>query len=531
MVQICIGILKIMTDYRKNSKMSHISENNNRIAKNTLFLYLRMFVSLAISIITGRVVLQTLGVEDYGINAVVGSVVGMFGVINTSMVGATSRFITYEMGRGDEGRLKDTFSTTVTIHFLIGIILIVLLETVGLWFVNTQLVIPENRMFAANCIYQFSIISILPGITQIPYSACLVAHEKLDVYAYFDILNTILKLVIIYLLLIGDFDKLILYGFLSFCVGMIMLTLNRVYCIKKFPETHYHFVWDKTILKPMLSFSGWDTFGSVAGMARGEGVAMLINMFFGPAVNAASGIANSVTYFTGGFANNIIMAARPQLIKRYAQGEHESMIKLMHESVVLSFLLMTYLTIPLMSEIHFVLNLWLGIVPDYACIFTNLVLAFSIIGCIAGVVIIIVHATGRVKRTSIVNGTMYLLVIPITYVAFKTGAPAWIPFAYNAFAFFCGAMFNVWFASTYVPALSLRQFFCHTILPCIALFTVVAIPSIALHFYLPEGWLRILLSIGITVLLTTFIGYQFMLDKEMRAKAVLMIKNKVLHRK
>lgn len=504
--------------------------SNSRIAKNTAYLYLRMFVSLAISIVTGRVVLQTLGVEDYGINAVVGSVIGMFSVINTSMIGATSRFITYEMGRGDNKRLKDTFSTTLTIHILIGIILVVVLETVGLWLVNTQLVIPENRMFAANCIYQFSIVSTMLGVTQIPYSACLVAHEKLDVYAYFDILNTFLKLAIIYLLLIGNFDKLILYGFLTFCVGIIMLVFNRIYCIKKFPETHYHFIWDKNLMKPIVSFSGWDTLGGFASMARGEGVTMLINMFFGPTVNAASGIANSVTYFTGGFANNIIMAARPQLIKRYANGEYEAMIKLMHESVILCFLLMTYLTIPLMSEIHFVLDLWLGIVPDYACIFTNLVLAFGIIGCIAGVVIIIVHATGRVKRTSIVNGILYLLVIPITYVAFHVGAPAWVPFAYNAFAFFCGAIFNLWFVSIYVPELSLRQFFSHTILPCIVLFVIVAIPSVALHFCLPEGWLRLLLSIGITVLLTTIIGYQFMLDKEMRAKVAMMVKNKILHK-
>ena len=196
--------------------------NNKTIAKNTVFLYLRMFISLALSLITGRVVLRTLGVDDYGINAVVGGVLGMFGVVQTCMIGATSRFITYELGRGDKKRLSDTFSTTLTIHIIIGIVLVLLLETVGLWFLNYKLVIPEGRMFAANVIYQFSVLSTMLGVTQTPYSSTMVAHEKLNVYAYFDILNLALKLVIIYILLIGNMDKLILYGILTFCVSTFM---------------------------------------------------------------------------------------------------------------------------------------------------------------------------------------------------------------------------------------------------------------------------------------------------------------------
>ena len=269
--------------------------NNKRIAQNTLYLYLRMFISLALSLVTGRVVLQTLGVEDYGINAVVGGVIGMFGVIQVCMIGATSRFITYELGRGDRKRLQDTFSTTLTLHIIIAIILFVIFETVGLWMVNYKLVIPEGRMFAANCVYQFSIISLMLGVTQTPYSSAIVAHEKMDIYAYFDILNTVLKLVIIYLLLIGNMDKLILYGLLTFCVSTLIMVLNRIYCLRHFPETHYHFIWDKSLIKPIFAFSGWDIMGNVAVMARGEGITILINLFFGAAFNAAAGIANTVT--------------------------------------------------------------------------------------------------------------------------------------------------------------------------------------------------------------------------------------------
>ena len=499
--------------------------SNKRIAKNTLYLYLRMFISLALSLVTGRVVLQTLGVEDYGINAVVGGVIGMFGVIQVCMIGATSRFITYELGRGDERRLKDTFSTTLTLHIIIALVLFVILETVGLWMVNYKLVIPEGRMYAANCIYQFSIISLMFGVTQTSYSSAIVAHEKMDVYAYFDILNTVLKLVIIYLLLIGNMDKLILYGLLTFCVSTLIMVLNRVYCLRHFPETHYHFIWDKSLIKPIFAFSGWDVLGNVAVMARGQGVTILINLFFGTALNAAAGIANTVTGAVGGFSANIIMAIKPQIIKRYADGEYKAMIKLAHEGTVLSFILMTFLTIPLMSEIHFVLNLWLGIVPDYACVFTNLVLLFSIIGCFASVVMDIVHATGRIKKTSLTNGTIYILVLPVTYVAYKLGAPAWVPFAYNAFALFVGTMCNIYYMTTYIPQLKTLDYFRYTVLPCVILFIVVGLPVLFLHSYMVEGWGRFILSLVMTVVLTTILGYQ-LLDKELKARILAKCKSK-----
>lgn len=499
---------------------------NSTIAKNTLFLYIRMFFSLGLSLITGRVVLRTLGVDDYGINAVVGSVIGMFSVIQVCMIGATSRFITFELGKGDEKRLKDTFSTTLTIHIIIAIILFIILETIGLWLVNNKLVIPADRMFAANCIYQFSIISLMFGITQTPYSSAIVAHEKMDVYAYFDILNTILKLVIIYILLIGNMDKLILYGLLTLCVSTFIMLLNRIYCIRNFPETRYHFVWDKTLLKPIFSYSGWDVLGNIAVMARGSGISVLINMFFGPALNAASGIANTVTNAVGGFAGNIIMAIKPQIIKRYAEGNYEAMLKLAHEGATLCFILMAFLAIPLMSEINFVLSLWLGIVPDYACIFTNLVMIFCILSGISSIVMDIVQATGKIKKTSLTNGTIYIMVLPITYVAFKMGAPAWIPFAYNGLAYIIGTMCNVYYMTTYIPQLKLKDFVGKTMLPCFLFFGAVALPVLLLRLCLEEGWYRLILSIVISSLFASVLSYHFMIDKELRKKIIERIKSK-----
>lgn len=506
--------------------MSSNNSSNSKVLRNTLFLYLRMFISLFVSLFTGGVVLRTLGVEDYGINALVGSVISMFGIVQTSMIGATSRFITFEMGRGDKQRLSDTFSTALTIHIIIAFILFLILETVGLWMVNLKLVIPESRMFAANCIYQFSIFSMMLGVTQTPYGAALVANERFGVYAYFDILGILLKLLILFVLLIGNVDKLILYGILTFCVSTLMRTIYRVYCVRHFPETHYHFVWKKELIKPMLSFSGWDVFGNVAVMARGQGVAMLLNLFFGPVMNAAAGIAATVQSAISGFSGNIIMAARPQLIKRYANGEYESMQTLMSESIRFSFILIAMITIPLCCEMQFVLARWLGVVPEYACIFTILTLVFNIVGCIAGVVMIIVHATGRIKKTSIGNSFLYIMVIPVTYIAFKLGAPAWVPFLYNAVAFFCGMLWNTYLMSSYIRPLSFKRFLFDDVLRCFLMYTIVTSIVLIPRNLLSEGWGRLFVSIITSILLTSVCSYFWLLTDEMKNKMVLKFREK-----
>lgn len=484
-----------------------------------------MFVSLIISLFTSRVVLQTLGVEDYGIYAVVGSVLGMFGIIQTSMIGATSRFLTFEMGKDDLQKLKDTFSTTLTVHIIIAIILLVILETVGLWFLNTQLVIPQNRMFAANCIYQFSIFSTMLSVTQTPYSSCIVAHERFGFYAYMDILNTVLKLLILYILLIGDFDKLILYGILTFIVSVSMMLANRFYCIRKFPESRYKFIWRKDILKPILLFSGWDFFGNFSVMARGQGVAMLLNIFFGPVMNAAAGIANTVTSTVTGFSNNIRLAVRPQLIKNYAAGDIRTMEKLMSEGTILGFILQTVLSVPLICEMHFVLFTWLGIVPESATAFTILSLLFSLFGCLGGVVMIVIHATGRIKATSIINGSIYILVIPITYISFKMGTPSWVPFLYNAITIAITTMIGIYLLHRYIPDFRARIYFREIVLKCVLMFIIVIVLTLSLHYFLQEGWLRLCLSVITSVSITLLYSFYWLITKEMRTKILLKIKD------
>lgn len=507
------------------------SSSNKTIAKNTFYLYTRMFISLFISIFTSRVVLRTLGVEDYGIHNVVGGVIGMFGIIQTSMIGATSRFITYEMGKGDKKRLNDTFCTTMTVHIIIALILFIILETFGLWFVNYKLVIPENRMFAANCIYQFSILSTMLGVTQTPYGACIVAHEKMNVYAYMEIWHVTMKLLVLYLLAIGNFDKLILYGILTLVVSTLTRTIYRVYCIKNFPESHFHFIWRKDLLKPIFAFSGWDVFGNVAVMARGQGVTMLINMFFGPVMNAASGIGNSITAAVSGFSSNIIVAIRPQLIKSYAKGDYMYVWQLLCFGIRVCFLLMTCLMIPLINEIHFVLKLWLGFVPNYACEFAILSLFFSLINCFAGIVMIVVHATGRIKKTSIGNGFIYIMVIPITYLSFKLGAPSWTPFLYNDLAFMCGMLWNSYLMCSYIKDFSYKQFVYKNIIPCILIFVFVCTCIYSLKLCLEEGWTRLILSIILTLVLTLSISLTVLFDPETRYKLKIFIMERLRIRK
>lgn len=503
------------------------SLDSKRVAKNTLFLYLRMFISMTIALFTGRVVLRTLGIVDYGINNVVCGSLGMFIFIQTAMAGSSSRFITFAIGRGDKENVRDTFCSSMNIHIIIAIILFIIGETFGLWFVNNKLVIPEDRMLVANIIYQFSILSLMLNVTQTPYSACIIAHEKMSIYAYMTILSSVLKLVIVYILVIGLMDKLLLYGILTFCVSVFMRLLYRFYCIRHFEESRFRFVWKPEIIKPMLTFSGWDFFGNVAVMARGTGVNMLINMFFGPAVNAARGVSAHVSSVISNFSSNIILAVRPQLIKKYASGDHEAMLELMSEGSRFCFILLSFFTIPLIAEIDFVLHIWLGKVPDYAAEFCVFELLFNMIGTLSGVLMIIIHATARIKATSIINGSIYILVIPVSYIGFKLGLPVWIPFFYNTFAYFCTMFIGAYLISKYVPHFSYYRFIIKEVTPCLLMYLFVTGIVWWCKLQLEEGWIRLLTSIAISSALVSLISYNWLLSKEMKEKALSIIKKKL----
>ena len=349
---------------KQNNSQTNLQEqsetptSNKRIAKNALMLYIRMFLTMIVGLYTSRVVLATLGVEDYGIFGVVGGVVAMMGFLNASMSGATSRFLTFELGRGNQKRLAEMFSSALIVHIGIALIVFVLAETVGLWFLCNKLVIPEGRMTAAHWVYQCSILSAMLTITQAPYNASIIAHEKMGIYAYIEILNVTLKLLIVYLLVIGDLDKLILYAILHLVVTIIVLLTYRIYCIRKFEEIKFQWTWDKGIIKSLLSFSTWNIFSNVGWMFQHHGTNFVINFFLGVAMNAAVSIGLTVANTINNFASNVMTAFRPQIIKFWAIGQKDDMQRLTVLALKVICSIYCFVAIPCFVEIDNVLKLW-----------------------------------------------------------------------------------------------------------------------------------------------------------------------------
>lgn len=374
------------------------SDNNKRIAKNTLLLYFRMLFMMAVSLFTSRVVLNTLGVEDYGIYNVVGGIVAMFGFINGSMSSATQRYITFALGKGDKNRLQTVFSTTLQIHTLIAGVIVLLGETIGLWFLYNKMQIPADRMDAAFWVLQCSIIAAVVMIISVPYNADIVAHEKMSAFAYISILEVVLKLAIVYMLLVFSFDKLVLYAFLLLAIQILIRFCYSYYCNKHFEETKYKHVWDKALFKEMTGFAGWSMFGNLAAVLFGQGLNMLLNVFFGPVVNAARGIAVQVQNAVQQFVLNFQMALNPQITKTYAQGEMQEMHKLMYRSARFSFFLLFFLSLPVLFETKFILTVWLKIVPDNTVVFLRIMLCTSLIYTLSNPLIIANQATGKVRK-------------------------------------------------------------------------------------------------------------------------------------
>ena len=399
--------------------MTSHAENTKRIAKNTLMLYIRMLFSMLVSLYTSRVVLNTLGVEDYGIYNVVGGVVGMLGVLTASLGGASSRYITFDLGKKDIAILKKTFGNIKCIHFLLTILIFILGETVGLWFMVTQLHIPIERQGAALYVYQFSIFSAILSIISAPYTSVVIAHEKMSVFAYISMADVVLKLVAVYFLTIISYDKLIIYAFCYLLIQLIDAVAYYIYCVRTFEESKARMGYDKKLFKEIFAYSGWVLNGNLAVMGYTQGLNMLLNVFFGPVVNAARGIAVSVQTICCGFCNNIQTALNPQITKNYAQGNMSYVHSLLVKSSKFSLYILFIVILPLMFETMTVLKLWLGNVPDHTVVFLRIMLCISLFTALSGPVIVAVHATGKLRRFQLIEGNMLLLIVPIAYIVLK----------------------------------------------------------------------------------------------------------------
>lgn len=394
---------------------------NRTIAKNTLFLYIRMMCTMVVSLYTSRIVLQVLGVEDYGIYQVLGGIVGFLSFLNSALSTGSSRFLTFELGAGNEDKLKRTFSTTLTIHLLMAVLIVLLAETIGLWALCNKLVIPANKMEAALYVFHLSVLTAIFSLTQIPYGASIIAHEKMSVFAYMSIVEVSAKLSIVYLLEIGNMDKLKLYATLIFVVQVSLMIFYRLYCTKHFKETIYHFVFDKSIFKSIASFSGWSLFANASIALNSEGILLLLNLFFSPAVVAARAISIQVNMAAAQFVYNFRTAVNPQIVKKYAAGEVEASRKLLLSSTKYSYYLMLLLCFPIYLLAYPLLKLWLGVVPEYTVVFLQLIVIQSLFQVFDASFYIALYAKGQLKENALISPTLGFLQFPVIYFMFKCG--------------------------------------------------------------------------------------------------------------
>lgn len=409
--------------------MPSTENNNKRIAKNTLMLYFRMLLTMSVSLITVRVVFQVLGEVNYGLFNVVGGVVTMFSFLSGTMISASQRFFSYEIGRNNYIQLKKTFSMTMCIYAIIALAIFILTETIGLWFLNVKMTIPPERLSAAHWVYQFSIFSFMMTLFTIPYDALIIAHEKMNVYAWVSIVEAVMKLLIVYLLTLFSFDKLKLYAVLIFLVTTLVTLIYRTYCRVKFEECRkVSFYWNASLFKEIISYSGWNLIGSLASIGKNQGLNILLNVFFNPIVNASMAMASQVNGIISQLIGNMYLSTRPQITKYYSQGDYKNMWKITFSSAKITFFMYTLISIPLFFEIDYVLSIWLKKPPVQASLFLRFLLINYLIECIFNQIAAVFQASNRLKKIQSFDSTLVILLLPISYVCLIFYKNANIPF-------------------------------------------------------------------------------------------------------
>lgn len=405
-------------------------ENTKRIAKNTVYLYGRMLFSMFVSLYTSRVILNALGEEDYGVYSVVGGFVAMFSLMSSALSSSISRFMTYELGSGNMNKLKSVFSTSILIQGALSVIVILAAETVGFWFVNYNMVIPPERLVAANWVFQASILSFVLGLFSSPFHAAIVAHEKMDIYAYIGIFQTLIGLGIVIIIanLPYSLDRMITYSLLIVGVGILVQCFYFGYCHKNFEECRQRPRFDKTTWKEMSGFAGWNGIGCAAGILKDQGVNILLNLFFGPIVNAARAISCSVSGAIGSFTSNFLVAVSPQITKSYAANDRGYALQLVARGSRFGYYITMILAIPVILEAPFMLTLWLKEFPANAVIFVRLVLFNSLIEVLSTTLITLQVATGKIRNYQLAVGGLLLMNFPVSWIVLKCGCPPYSVF-------------------------------------------------------------------------------------------------------
>lgn len=488
--------------------------NNKRIAKNTVLLYIRTFFVMIISLYTSRVVLDVLGVEDYGVYQVIGGMVAMFAVFSNSLSTAISRFITYEIGSGNKERLALVFSTSQIVQFIISGFVLIFGEIIGLWFLHTKMQIPEGSMYAANWVLQFSLVSFCVNLLSVPYNACIIAHEHMKTFAYVSIVDAICKLIICFLLYISPIDKLVYYALLQMLLMISIRVFYTIYCHRYFEESLSPIKFHKSVFREMFGFAGWNFYTNTNYLFNNQGVNMLINVFFGVTFNAARGLANQVEGAVEQFVNSFTTAINPQITKSYAAGAINEMHQLVYRGSKFSFFLMYLMALPLMFEADTVMHLWLTIVPEKTVLFVQLSLILGLIGCFGNVGYTACMATGKIRTYSLVIGTISLLEFPFVWATYAIGAP--IETAYYCYIVLKAVVVMArMYLMNRMIGMPKREYLFQAIIPSVFVLGVAVIPSVIVVMFLPQTILRLILSVFIGVTSVSFAAlYIGMTSKE-----------------
>ena len=508
------------------------TENNKRIARNTLLLYFRMLFLMIISLYTSRIVLNALGVEDFGIYNVAGGVVAMFSILSGSLSAAISRFITYELGKNNILKLKVIFSSAITIQIGLGIVIVFFAETIGIWLLNTQMNIPIERMVAANWVLQFSIITFIINLISVPYNAVIIAHEKMSAFAYISIFEAIGKLLIAYLITISPIDKLIFYAILMCVVAIAIRLLYGYYCKRHFDECRFHFIWNKQIFQQIFSFAGWNFIGASSAVLRDHGGNIIINLFCGPTVNAARGIAFQVNNAIQGFVSNFMTALNPQITKSYAVKNYTYMMTLIFQGARLSFYMLLLLSLPIIINTHYLLTLWLNTVPEHTVLFVRLVLIFAMSESISGPLITAMLATGNIRNYQIIVGGLQMLNLPISYILLSLGAIPETVLIVAVLISQCCLMARLYMLKKMIK-LKIKDYLKKVYFNIITVSIIAIILPICMQERLAENFINFLLSSLICMLCTYLSIYYIGCSYEERKfiyNKFLILKSKITHK-
>lgn len=500
--------------------------NNKRIAKNTLMLYFRMLLTLAVGLYAARIVLQTLGASDYGLYNVVGGIVTLFTFISGTLASGTQRFISFALGEDDVEKMKKVFSTASYLHVLFALIIFVVSEVFGLYLLYYQMQIPEGRLMAAFWVFQFSTVAAMVAVIQVPYMSSLIAHEKMDIYAWVSIYDAVMKLLIVYLIQVVEADKLILYAFLFFLVNLSTAFMYMLYCRSKYEECKMFGGFNKETFREIASFSGWNIFGCGAVALQGQGVNILLNMFFGTIVNAARGIAFQVNGIILQFVNNFQTAVNPQIVKLYASGNKSEMIKLMINNSKFAAYLLLLIAIPVFVELEFVLTIWLGEYPEYTPIFLRIIIIQSLVQTMTRPIVMGLHATGMMKMPNITAGIVLLMILPVSYILLNMGCSPVVIFVVNVIPWILETIIDSYWLYKYV-GFPIGVFYKEVYGRVIPISLLMLFVPYLIHLMLEYGWMDFFVVCFVSVATSSLCIAYLGITKAQRTMAFNYIRSKI----